>query len=235
MVLRVLMAIPLAGCIPGLTNPGSANPNPASLWSQGDTVVEGANQLLTAVEQDVVVHINLARINPTGYAATFIAPRRGLFLENVYFDPLDPRGHGLRTKEGPTAVEDAIRELSQTASMPPVMVSAALTKAAREHAQEQAVSGLIGHKGRDESTPGSRIEKHGTWDLMVGEVIAYGPVFGREIVSWLLIDDGIKSRGHRRNILNPRFGVVGVAIKTHPGFGHSVVTDFADAVTESRQ
>ncbi|HYN76627.1 MAG TPA: CAP domain-containing protein [Lamprocystis sp. (in: g-proteobacteria)] len=205
------------------------------MWSQGDTVIEGNLNLLTPQERDVVMHINLARANPAGYARVYLEPRRGMFLQNVYFDPLDPRGHGLRTTEGEAAVAEAVQEMSQVAGMSALTVSAALTKAAQEHAQDQAISGQIGHQGRDFSTPGTRITRHGTWESMIGEVIAYGPVTGREVVSWLLIDDGVKSRGHRRNILNSQFQLIGVAIMPHPGYGHLVVTDFADYVTESGQ
>jgi hypothetical protein len=38
------------------------------------------------------------------------------------------------------------------------------------------------------------------------------------MVMALLIDDGIPSRGHRKNILNPSYGLIGVAAGQHPEY-----------------
>ncbi|WP_157817879.1 CAP domain-containing protein [Candidatus Thiodictyon syntrophicum] len=202
-------------------------------WSPADLAIAGAGGLLTPEERDVVTHINLARSNPAAYARLFLRPRRILFHGKIYLDPLDPRGRGLRTHEGSAAVDEAAQELDETAPMGPLLVSAALTRAARMQAAEQAATGETGHGGRDGSTPSARIADQGHWEWIVGEVAAYGPVSGREIVSRLLIDDGVTSRGHRRNILDPRFGAVGVSIASHPRFGRTVIIDFADAIAEA--
>ena len=198
-------------------------------------MVGGANSQLSPEERDVVAHINMARADPTAYATYFLEPRRNLFDQRTYRDPLDPRGLGLRTVEGTQALDDATAELAETAPMAPLAVSAALTRAARDHAREQSVTGATGHYGRKGETPAWRVSGHGAWGWVVGEAAAYGPTSGREIVSRLLIDDGVATRGHRRAILDPRFGVVGVAIATHPRYGRSVVIDFADYVEETGQ
>lgn len=188
--------------------------------------------ILSESEQDVVTHLNLVRLNPSGYGQAFIAPRRHLFRGTTYLDPLDPRQVGLRTREGPAAVDEAARALGQFGGMGALRVSPALTRAAREHAQDQATTGRTGHEGAAGSVPSSRIQQYGQWERIVGEVIAYGPVSGREVVSRLLIDDGVPSRGHRRNILNPAFQLVGVAIAAHPRYGRVVVVDLAADVLE---
>jgi uncharacterized protein YkwD len=43
----------------------------------------------------------------------------------------------------------------------------------------------------------------------------------------LLIDDGVSSRGHRKNLLNGAYHKIGVATGTHPEYGHLCVMDFA--------
>ncbi|MFO8183100.1 MAG: CAP domain-containing protein, partial [Candidatus Aegiribacteria sp.] len=65
------------------------------------------------------------------------------------------------------------------------------------------------------------------WHGTIGEVIAFGPCNGREIVAILLIDDGVADRGHRINLLNPDFRYVGIAIEEHPEYGYVCVIDFA--------
>jgi uncharacterized protein YkwD len=64
-------------------------------------------------------------------------------------------------------------------------------------------------------------------DISAGENINYGNDDARRIVASLLIDDGVPSRGHRRNLLNGTFKFVGVSIGPHPVYGHMCVIDFA--------
>ncbi len=233
--LSLLLIIWCFGGCSGLAQPLVApTGDPTRDWNPRDLELTGTVSDLTPEERDVVLHLNLARTNPPAYARTFILPRRGLFHNRIYVDPLDPRGRGLRTLEGVSAAEDAAAELSESAPMPPLAVSGALTRAARRHIAEQSRTGTTGHYGRDGSQPSSRVSAEGAWERVVGEAAAYGPSGGREIVGRLLIDDGVRSRGHRRCILDPRYTVVGVAIGPHPRFGRAVVIDFADAVTEAR-
>lgn len=246
-VLPVVLLV--AGCLGGCAGPDQLRPDqdrpdqiqaevpaghPARDWNLQALQSAGPVQDLSPEERDVILHLNLVRANPAAYARIFILPRRALFENRIYRDPLDPRGHGLRTYEGSSAVDDAAAELRQTAPMPPLSVSEALTRAARRHVAEQAETGATGHYGRGQSQPSSRVDAEAAWERLVGEVAAYGPAGGREIVGRLLIDDGVMNRGHRRCILDPRFNVVGVAIGPHPRFGRAVVVDFADGVAEAR-
>jgi len=65
---------------------------------------------------------------------------------------------------------------------------------------------------------------------MIGENIDYGNTDARDIIMHLLIDDGVKSRGHRENILNPMFLVVGSALGPHQKYRHACVSNFAGGV-----
>jgi hypothetical protein len=202
-------------------------------WNYRKVDPRGASVILTPAERDLVLHLNLVRADPPRYAQMFIEPRRMLFRDKLYLDPLDPRRSVLRTREGPGAVVETALELRDDTAMGVLAVSRALTLAAREHALDQSRTGALGHEGSGGTRPEMRIEHFGQWDGAIGEAIAYGPVTGREVVGRLLIDDGVPSRGHRRNILNPNFQLVGIAIAPHPRYGWIAVIDLATQVTES--
>ena len=210
--------------------------DPAALWSESELREADAGQYLTQTARDVVLHLNLARLNPPGYARTFLAPRRGLFRDRLFVDPLDPNQTTLQTREGPSAVDEAAREMEAISPMPTLSVSTALSRAARDHTLDQSSSGALGHEGKEGSSPTERVQRYGRWERVVGEVIAYGPVSGREVVSRLLIDDGVPDRGHRHNILAPAFRYVGVSLEAHPLYRHLVVIDLAaDIVDEDNR
>ncbi len=217
----------------GPARPAGLLDAPGNAWSFPDVDPRGSVALLTPAERDLVLHLNLARSNPSRYAQLFIRPRLPLFQGNFYEDPLNPARMALRTKEGPAVVQETARSLSQAPPMGTLEVSRALTLAAKEHALDQSGTGETGHTGRGGTLPGTRVAHYGQWEHSVGEAIAYGPASGREVVGWLLIDDGVPSRGHRRNILNPAFRWVGVAIAPHPRYGWIAVIDFASNVLES--
>lgn len=74
---------------------------------------------------------------------------------------------------------------------------------------------------------GQRIERYGSWETTIGENIAFGNKNGREIVLQLMIDDGVSSRGHRKNIFSEAFKVVGIASHLHPTYKITSVFDYA--------
>ena len=71
------------------------------------------------------------------------------------------------------------------------------------------------------------MQHYGVWQNMAGENVAYGAPTAEQVVYNLVVDDGERSRGHLRNILQPGFRVAGVAKGTHPLYGTICVIDFA--------
>lgn len=183
---------------------------------------------LDALEKEIVLHLNMARTDPTRYATEFIAPRRQYFRGDTYREPGGPSSFaGVRTREGVAAVDECVSVMRATDPRERLLPAEGMSKGAADHAADQAQTGGLGHTGSDGSEPAERVKRYGEWKVTIGENIAYGPDIAREIVVGLLIDDGVPGRGHRENILNPNFQVVGVAVDTHPQYGHVTVMDFA--------
>ena len=178
----------------------------------------------------VIIHeMNLARQNPALYA-TLLEQRRQNYCGGVHLLPGNVR---LRTHEGTRALDDAIRFLRRAKPQPPLALSPGLCLAAADHCREQA-GGAVGHYGSHGSDPGNRISRYGLVSQSWAENIAYGRHTAREIVLALIVDDGVRGRGHRKNIFNPTYNVAGAAYGSHARFGSVCSIDFASGYAENR-
>ena len=179
----------------------------------------------TGISLDVLREVNRLRTNPQAYA-DMLETRRALYREDGM---IELRGGRLRvrTHEGVSALNEAIRCLRHTQPLPPLTFCAGLASSARDHAQDQGRSGRIGHNGRDGSDPFARMERDGAWRTEAGENIAYGSLSAEQVVINRVVDDGVPCRGHRANLLKPAFGVAGVGVGEHPRYGRVCVIDFA--------
>ena len=195
-----------------------------------------------AVLDELVVEINSARTDPQGYCAKL----REILLQ---FDtdgrtrlvpelktPGTPRSPGRRllTVEGVSAVNDCIAEMERLQPVPPISIPRVpgLSLAADSHAKDLGMCGSTGHVGSDGSTMAERVAQHGQWIGHVGENISYGCADAAGIVTQLLIDDGVASRGHRHNLLKDSFRVVGLGLRPHKTYAWCCVLDFADGFKE---
>jgi hypothetical protein len=189
---------------------------------------ENANYL-TPLEKEVVYEINLFRANPAKYAEEFIAPLAKYYKDRILHYPGDIP---IKTNEGVKALYECVRELKNARSLDIMQPSEALSRAATDHQKDQEKTGNTGHNGSDRSDLKIRIERYGTWQDRIAENIAYGNTSARQIVIFLLIDDGVANRGHRTNLLHPAFKNVGIACGKHPVYRTMCVMDFAGGVIE---
>ncbi len=177
----------------------------------------------------VLNEVNLARTQPARYAEYLAGCRthyRGDFLTL-------PGDSLTRTREGVGALDEAIQALRHTRPLSPLAASGGLGRAAADLAREQARTGDLGHRGADGSSPFARMSRHGRWRTHAGEAIDYGGETARRVVYNLIVDDGVRDRGHRLNLLAPDFHVAGVARASHPRFRQVCVIDFAADYTEA--
>jgi len=89
-------------------------------------------------------------------------------------------------------------------------------------------TGSIGHSSSDGTPFSQRVRKKAKAAGMIAENCDYGNQTALDSVIGLLIDDGIESLGHRKNILEPKFQWIGIAIEPHKKYGTNCVMDFAE-------
>jgi uncharacterized protein YkwD len=181
-----------------------------------------------ALEKEIVKEVNLARTNPGSYASWLRSTRqyyRGTQLRRPGEVPIG-------TEEGLKAVDEAIRFLDKQKPVGSLDLSRGLSLAARDIVAAQGASGEFGHKGPDGSMPSDRIERHGTWKSFIGENIAYGQRTARDVVAAFIVDDGVPGRGHRKNLFNAAYHVMGVDCGPHSVYGTTCAITFAGVFRE---
>lgn len=192
---------------------------------------------LDEFEKNVILEMNKARTNPKQYADLYIVPRLENFDGYNYVEKrMSAAGPYYRTtctKEGPAAVKECINYMYEQSPRPPLKPSKELTQAARDHAETQVVTDQLGHKGVDGSTPAERMQNYGIF-MATAENIFYCVDTARNTVVKFLIDDGVDSRGHRKNIMNKRYNIAGVGYaECEENRRDECVIDFAQSYVEN--
>lgn len=192
-------------------------------WPDELNTARDANYL-SELEKNVVLELNKVRSNPQRYVEEYMDELLTSFSGKIFSYPgQDP----VKTQEGINPLKECIAELQKMSPLPLLNPADGLAKAAKDLVSDQQKNGGIGHIARNGSTPQKRIEKFGEWDICSAEDITYGSSEARQIVIFLLIDDGVPDRAHRKNILNPCFRFAGVSYGTHPNYTSVCVIDYA--------
>jgi len=184
---------------------------------------------LTDDEKDLILELNKVRFNPQKYAE-----ERMKELGNYYDGKFlkIPGTTDLETSEGKTAYDDCMKYLETAKPAPILRPSKGMSKACQLLVYDQGSTGETGHKGSGNTTPLDRSKKFGTFMGNYAENIHYGDCDAAFSVIELLIDDGVKSRGHRLTIMNPSFNYVGVSVGKHKIFTKMFVTTYASNFTD---
>jgi uncharacterized protein YkwD len=211
-ILRFLLLIILFIPVIGFPQPGKA----------------GDEKFLSPLENSVIHEINQARTAPNDYSSL-------LERYKMYYDKKLLKLPGetpILTKEGAKAVVEAIRFLHSAKSISPLTPSKGMSSGARDHVKDQGKTGFTQHKGSDGSQVWDRVNRYGAWEKSIAESIACGSDKARNIVAFLIVDDGVSNRGHRKDIFNPDFRVIGVAFGRHPTYRTICVVTFAGGYKE---
>jgi uncharacterized protein YkwD len=109
------------------------------------------------------------------------------------------------------SVLTAVNAARAKAGCGPLRMNSRLTAAAKTHARAMAEQNFFGHAGKDGSRFSSRIKRQGYSFRAAAENIAAGQKSATQVVqNWL------KSAGHRRNILNCQMTETGIAMVYQP-------------------
>lgn len=181
------------------------------------------------LERRVLQETNLARTNPAGYA-DHLEEMLSWFRDDVIYRP--GSSIGIRTEEGPDAFREAIAFLRRVEPVPALTWSNGLWRAARAHARDIGRTGATDHEGSDGSHMVDRLNRYGEWQETAAENIDFGNDDPRRVVISLIVDDGVRNRGHRTNIFNAALRVAGVGCGPHTEYRYVCVVDYAGGYEE---
>lgn len=178
------------------------------------------------IEEEIVQVLNHVRTDPKEFALRELKPLLNCY-DGLIYKPPQLESILVQTVEGIAALEECITFLQKAEPIAPLMLDNGLGHAAQDHVKDIGSSGKTEHAGSDGSSMSDRMDRYGEWQGTCGENIALGTDDARAIVVQLLVDDGIPTRGHRTNIMNDEYRVVGIAVGQHCKFKKVCVMDFA--------
>jgi hypothetical protein len=160
-------------------------------------------------------------MEPQEVARDMMENRLPHFKNNDYYPPF---GKALRTREGPNAVHDAIAQLNAQRPERPLQPSSGMCKAAKGSVEE------AGRSGSTNSDTIKRLHMHGTPAGHCMELMGFGDCTAkycavlfvgcseracREMIWRLFICDGDPNRAQRKQILQPKWKKIGIALGDH--------------------
>ncbi|MGH7023870.1 MAG: CAP domain-containing protein [Caulobacteraceae bacterium] len=212
----------LAMVLLGLSAP-PANAGKPYAW-RGPTDCHGGRATPAVAEDaEVLAQLNFARTRPADYAR-YLTGFRAYYDGHVVYEPGRP---AISTNEGVAALDEAIDFMRRQAPLPPLAEDGALVRSATRFAAEAGPAGIVGHFGGRGSSPAERIPAACLGAGMIAEVISYGQSDAAGVVRHLIIDDGLPSRSHRRDLFSPALTAAGAGCGPHRVYGTMCVIDLA--------
>lgn len=156
---------------------------------------------MDTIEKEIIMYCNLARLYPKKFSE--------IELTNYW-----------GTKESPEQYRNSynrkslIRELESMKPVDALQPDSQLTDMASCFQRELNKTGNTGH------------DRKVCKEDYMAENCSFGKFTAKDIVMQLLIDEGVASLGHRKNILNAEYSKLGVAFGDHKRFGKCAVMDF---------
>jgi len=171
-----------------------------------------SSEFVYAQTEEVLKIMNEVRTDPQGFLNGRLLP----YLKE----------HEL---ENNSYAKSLVSELKVAKPVNALQSSSVLEKLAKGHAVDMGEKGKVGHNSSNGTTFVNRLRKK-IKTGMIAENCDYGNTEPLDIVMSLLIDDGITSLGHRKNILHPTLQYVGIAVEKHKTYRVNCVMDFASAI-----
>ena len=167
---------------------------------------------MSAFKEELVNEINRLRTNPQSYTSTlkdYMTCFRGSSL-------LFPGATAaIATEEGPQAYSEAIDFLKNQSPREPVAPSKGLCRICEEFIALARQTEDIDAIDMDKI-----IKKYGSYGGSFSRAVDFGGETPENVVVYLTVCDGDKSRGQRKTLLNPDAKFVGVATGKHSVYGY---------------
>lgn len=187
---------------------------------------------LTGEEKDIVIYMNLVRMDGERFFNTFLQD----FIDE-YNEKMKQYSNyeKLKISRNDSYYLSLKRDLKNIRLLPVFWPDEALSWVARQHAKDLNKNNFAGHTSSNGKTAKERIATMYP-KKSSGENIAFGFSSGLGNVCLLLIDKGVPDLGHRKMILNTaaQLNTVGVSIQPHKTYRHCAVIDFV-ALPHSQQ
>lgn len=182
-------------------------------------------------EKSVLDEINLARCQPKKYLSQvkeyekFYNSKKNMlqFEDGSYF---------VFTEKNAASYKETLKFLKKSKKKEPLTWARQLASSAKDHQTDMGPKGQMGHTGSHGESLSARIEKYASWQTRIGENLSYGMKTPRLVVFQMLADDGLKSKAHRKNMLNGIFKKAGIACGYHKTYETSCVIDLAGDIGE---
>lgn len=199
----------------------------ASAWTKEELKMAntaGNASYLTGEEKDIVIYMNLVRMDGERFFNTFLQD----FIDE-YNEKMKQYSNYERLKIGrnDSYYLSLKRDLKNVRLLPVFWPDESLSWVAKQHARDLNRNNFAAHNSSDGRTAKDRIAKMYP-KKSSGENIAFGFSSGLGNVCLLLIDKGVPDLGHRKMILNTSFelNTVGVSIQPHKTYRYCAVIDF---------
>ncbi len=192
--------------------------------------------------REFLQELNLARTQPQKYAEILETE----FLPRLYKGPGEEKEifvlkfktdedqrelvhrKTMNLNEGAAPFHEALEFLKNQKALSELGAMPGMNLGALDHVKDMGASGELGHDGNDGSNFKERLERYGLVTGISGEVIMAGDYLSpREMVMFLIVDDGVPSRGHRESIFTAEFRVAGAQCGPHYLYKRLCVADFA--------
>ncbi len=210
---------------PGLDNMEYAALLSADGWPADTLNTAVSADFLDDDEKNLVLAHNLVRYDPAKFARLYVTEYISYFKgKEFHYPDIEPI---LLTMEGKEPAVELFYELLRWEGAGLLVPSEGLSEAAASHARYICELGIRGHGGQGGMR--ARIERYGTWERKIAENISYGNFSAHDAIMYMLIDDQVFERSHRKIIMDPDFVYIGVAKDLHPRYptGYTYVINYA--------
>ncbi|WP_133576922.1 CAP domain-containing protein [Pedobacter metabolipauper] len=222
-----LVSVALLFMMPLLVSFAGKKQDTAYTWSKEELKfanTAGNASYLTGEEKDMVLYMNLARMDGEKFFNTYFQD----FIDQHNKQMVKYSNYNeIRVSRTDSYYRSLEKELKAIKGLPVLWPDEALSWVSKQHAKDMNKNNYAAHNSLDGRTVKDRIGKMYP-KRSFGENLAFGFQTGLGNVSMLLLDKGVPDLGHRKIILNTAFKLnyVGVSIQPHKGYKYCSVTDF---------